>query len=348
MNTLHDTSFTAAWLMEQYFPPVRYVVDGVIPEGFCLLVAPPKFGKSWLVLGLGLAVSAGTPALGVIPTGKPRPVLYAALEDGPRRLQSRMKALAPERIEDTLTFVTNLGRSDIFDTLQSFVDQWSEHEPVVILDTLGKAMPPAVSGESSYERDYRVGGMLKAIADSAPGAAIVVVHHTRKAESVDFLDAVSGTQGLAGSADTIVVLSRERLSKDATLRVTSRDAAEGEYRISLERVGSWVLAGGSLKEAAEAAQTARASAGVGDRMGEIIAIVSRYEEGVKAKDVRTLAPDVSNVDEYLRRAVEAGRIEKRARGIYGPVRTVTTVSFGDADSHTTHDSHTSITERSGR
>lgn len=207
MTTLLDNSFTADWLMDQYFPPVRYVVDGVIPEGFCLLVAPPKFGKSWLVLGLGLAVSSGTPALGCIPTGKARPVLYAALEDGPRRLQSRIRALVPEQIADTLTFITKIGRNDIFETLQAFVDQWSGHEPVVILDTLGKAMPPAVSGESSYERDYRVGGMLKAIADSAPGAAIVVVHHTRKADSVDFLDAVSGTQGLAGSADTIVVLS---------------------------------------------------------------------------------------------------------------------------------------------
>ena len=323
MNTLLDNSFTADWLMKQYFPPVRYVVDGVIPEGFCLLVAPPKFGKSWLVLGLGLAVSSGMPALGCIPTGKARPVLYAALEDGPRRLQSRINALAPEQIADTLTFITKIGRNDIFETLQAFVDKWQDHEPVVILDTLGKAMPPAVSGESSYERDYRVGGMLKAIADSAPGAAIVVVHHTRKADSVDFLDAVSGTQGLAGSADTIVVLSRERLSKDATLRVTSRDAAEGEYRITLEGVGSWELAGGSLKDAAEAAQTARATSGVGDRMGEIIEALARYPEGVKPKDIATITQiDPDDVGRYLRRAVDGGRAERLSRGLYGPVRSV--------------------------
>ncbi|PJI55855.1 hypothetical protein CTI14_01340 [Methylobacterium radiotolerans] len=323
MTTLLDNSFTADWLMDQYFPPVRYVVDGVIPEGFCLLVAPPKFGKSWLVLGLGLAVSSGTPALGCIPTGKARPVLYAALEDGPRRLQSRIKALAPAQIDDTLTFITKIGRNDIFETLQAFVDKWSDHEPVVILDTLGKAMPPAVSGESSYERDYRVGGMLKAIADSAPGAAIVVVHHTRKADSVDFLDAVSGTQGLAGSADTIVVLSRERLSKDATLRVTSRDAAEGEYRISLEGVGTWTLAGGSLADAAHSAQTARATSGVGDRMGEILETLARFPEGVKPKDVATITnmnPD--DVGRYLRRAADAGRAERLGFGVYGPVRPI--------------------------
>lgn len=32
MNTLLDNSFTADWLMKQYFPPVRYVVDGISPE----------------------------------------------------------------------------------------------------------------------------------------------------------------------------------------------------------------------------------------------------------------------------------------------------------------------------
>jgi len=229
--------------------------------------------------------------------------------------------------------------------LQAFVDQWHDHEPVVILDTLGKAMPSALAGESAYERDYRVGGVLKGIADSAPGAAILVVHHTRKADSADFLDAVSGTQGLAGSADTIVVLSRERLSKDATLRVTSRDAAEGEYRITLDGIGTWRLAGGSLREAAEAARTARATAGVGDRMGEILEALGRFPEGVKPKDIATLTQvDSDDVGRYLRRAVEAGRAEKLSRGLYGPVRTVrmseSELTFGHTD---TSDTVTNLT-----
>lgn len=336
MSALLAKSFDAVWLMGQYFPPVRYVVDGIIPEGFCLLVAPPKFGKSWLVLGLGLAISSGTNALGCIPTGKPRPVLYAALEDGPRRLQSRVRTLNPERVDDTLTFITSVSRDDIFETLQAFMDKWSEHEPVVILDTLGKAMPPAFAGESSYERDYRVGGALKAIADSSPGAAIVVVHHTRKADSTDFLDAVSGTQGLAGSADTIVVLSRERMAKEATLRVTSRDAAEGEYAIEQSGVGAWVLSGGSLQDAAEAAQQARTTAGVGDRMSELLATLARHPEGIKARDLSVVMQmSADDVGRYLRRAVDSGRAEKLARGLYAPVRNVrlsdSPLSFGHTD-----------------
>jgi hypothetical protein len=322
-STLLDSSFTADWLMEQVFPPIRYVVEGVIPEGLSLVVAPPKFGKSWLMLGLALSISSGRDALGSIPTGRPRPVLYAALEDGKARLQSRIRVLDPEEVADTLTFITTIRRDAIVDTLQAFVDLWADHEPVIILDTLGKAMPPAIPGESSYERDYRVGGALKAIADSAPGAAVLCVHHTRKADSADFLDAVSGTQGLAGSADTIVVLSRERMSKDAVLRVTSRDAAEGEYGIRTESTGRWILAGGSLRDAAEAAATARATSGVGDRMGELIEALARYPEGIAPKDLATVTHmSADDVGRYLRRAVESNRAERLNRGLYAPVRSV--------------------------
>jgi hypothetical protein len=48
-----------AWLDAQEFPPHEYAVPGIIPEGFGLLVAPPKAGKSWLVAGIGLACAVG-------------------------------------------------------------------------------------------------------------------------------------------------------------------------------------------------------------------------------------------------------------------------------------------------
>ncbi len=57
-----------------------------------LLAGPPKVGKSWLSLGLALAVAAGDDALGSIEV-EAGPVLYLALEDTPRRLQSRMRKL---------------------------------------------------------------------------------------------------------------------------------------------------------------------------------------------------------------------------------------------------------------
>ena len=84
--------FNGAWLDTQEFPPLEYAVAGIVPEGFGLLVSPPKAGKSWLVCGIGLACAAGGLALGRIRVDK-RPVLYLALEDGQRRLQSRCRRI---------------------------------------------------------------------------------------------------------------------------------------------------------------------------------------------------------------------------------------------------------------
>lgn len=41
---------TAAELQQMNFPPVRWVVPEIIPEGLTLLAGKPKLGKSWLVL----------------------------------------------------------------------------------------------------------------------------------------------------------------------------------------------------------------------------------------------------------------------------------------------------------
>src|SRR5262249_33618279 len=75
------------------FPPLRFVLPGLIPEGASLLVSRPKLGKSWLVLDLAIATAGGLFILGFKPS--PGAVLYLALEDGRRRLQRRMTKLLP-------------------------------------------------------------------------------------------------------------------------------------------------------------------------------------------------------------------------------------------------------------
>ena len=77
------------------------------------------------------------------------------------------------------------------------------------------------------------------------GIAVVVVHHTRKAASEDFLDAVSGTQGLAGAADAVIVLRRTRGSADAELHITGRDVIEATYAMRFDsESGNWELLDG--------------------------------------------------------------------------------------------------------
>lgn len=318
---------SADWLMRQHFPPTQYVVPGIIPEGLTLLVAAPKIGKSWMVLGLGVACALGSYAFGHIKVDQ-RPVLYLALEDGHRRLQSRLLSLDVPRPPADLHFITQVANGGILDTIGEFMFEHRERAPLVVLDTLGKAMPPAAGNETQYSRDYRVAGALKGLADAVPGSSLILVHHTRKAEGVDFIDAVSGTQGIAGAADTIAVLRRDRGEQGAILNVTSRDAKEGEYALILDDSGNWEINGTTLEEAAAAAHTENQTAGLGDRMAELIAIVNRHPEGIGARDVGTLLHmDDNQARMYLKRAFDSGRITRPKRGTYAPVTSVTSVTF---------------------
>ncbi|MHA7261902.1 AAA family ATPase [Arthrobacter sp. TMN-37] len=324
--TMLQGMVSAEWLMQQRFPPTEYVVPGVIPEGLTLLVAAPKIGKSWLVLGLGVACASGTYAFGHIKVDQ-RPVLYLALEDGHRRLQSRLLSLNVGPPPAQLHFLTNVPEGRMLETISEFMAAHRDQAPLVVLDTLGKAMPPAFGNETQYSRDYRVTGALKGLADAVPGASLILVHHTRKSEGTDFLDAVSGTQGIAGAADTIAVLHRDRNEHGAILKVTSRDAREGEYALILDGNGTWELNGSSLEEAAAAAGTQQNISGVGDRMAELISTVNKYPEGLTPRDLASLLHMEENqVRTYLKRAYDSGRIDRPKRGQYTPVTSVTSVT----------------------
>jgi hypothetical protein len=48
---------TAAELDDADIPELSWAVPWLLPEGFGILSAAPKVGKSWLVLSLGLAVA---------------------------------------------------------------------------------------------------------------------------------------------------------------------------------------------------------------------------------------------------------------------------------------------------
>jgi hypothetical protein len=314
-----------AWLDVQDFPPLAYTVPGLIPEGLVLLVGPPKIGKSWFVLIISLGVASGGRVLGIeIPK---RPVLYLALEDGDRRIQDRCrKLLAGGPIPPEFEYLTTVEPGRILDTITAWLAQHAGRSPLVVLDTLGKVMPPALLGESSYQRDYRIGTALKRIADQHPGMTLLVNHHDRKAGAEDFIDSVSGTHGLAGAADTVVVLTRPRQEEAGRLKVTGRDVAEGEYAVRFVDGSAWTLDGHDLAGAARRARDAQVTAGLGDRSTEVVKLVGQHPEGITPTEVAAvLGMDPKAAQVYLRRALAAGRVSRPKRGRYTPVGSVGSV-----------------------
>jgi AAA domain len=324
---------TGAWLDAQVFPPLTYAVPGLIPEGSVLLVGAPKIGKSWFVLTIGLAAASGGKALGLdIPQ---RPVLYAALEDGDRRLQDRCRRLlADDPIPPEFQYLTRIEPGRAVETISAWL-YWQTNPPLIVLDTLGKVLPPTQLGEDRYQRDYRVGSALKRLVDDAPGATLLVNHHDRKAIAEDFVDAVSGTHGLAGAADTVIVLARDRNEAAGLVKVTGRDVAEGEYAVTFKDGAVWELDGRDLEVAREKAQqvkaTTRATAAAGDRMIDVVLYAYEHPEGVRRGDVAKalkIEPTVAGV--YLARAVDSGRLRRAERGLYTSVITEA-IKWGDAN-----------------
>jgi hypothetical protein len=306
------------WLSSQVFPRLRYAVDGLVPEGLTLLIGPPKAGKSWLALGLLLAVASGGIALSAIQAGPARRVLYLALEDGDRRMQDRCRALLgkDEVIPAEFAYQTRILPGAILATITAWMRRYPD-TAMIVVDTLGKVMPQAQMGESAYQRDYRVGSDLKQLADDHPGLAVVVLHHDRKAASEDFVDSVSGTHGLAGAADTIVVLVRKRQAADGSLLVTGRDVPENEYALTMTDGKTWQLAAADLSEAASVARQRSEAATLSDKSGGVLALVNRHPGGIAASDV----VDVFGKDahQYLGRLTKSGHIAKVSRGKYAPV-----------------------------
>lgn len=161
----------------------------------------------------------------------PADVLYLALEDNERRLKDRLTTLlAGDRpLPEKLHFALEWPRLDQ-GGLQK-IDQWLTEHPdarLVVIDTLAKMRKKQSGNSNLYADDYEVGSELKQLSDKHH-VAVVLVTHVRKAESQDPLEMVTGTLGLVGGMDGILVLKRARGEGTATLYVTGRDVPEDKY-----------------------------------------------------------------------------------------------------------------------
>ncbi|GAC83525.1 hypothetical protein GP2_013_00010, partial [Gordonia paraffinivorans NBRC 108238] len=199
--------------------------------------------------------------------------------------------------------------------------------------------PQPNRGDNPYLSDYQAGSALKAVIDEYPGACLLAVHHTRKAEATDFLDAVSGTQGLAGSADFVLVLSRKRQSEEGVLAITGRDVTETEIAMTTQG-GQWRLAGSTVREANAALTERRERAQMGDRSGEVLALVRAASGAVGPKDVsEKLGLDGDTAGKYLRRLASSGHIRKASRGKYVSEPSELSERISVSDTPDTSDTH---------
>lgn len=224
----------------------RWAVPGLIPEGLSVLAGRAKLGKSWLVLQILVAIAFGGQAIGV-PVEQGR-TLYLALEDTRRRLQTRLlqilgeadaEALARETDAETARLPLHLftrwprwgtgGKDRLYGYLERYPDT-----RLIVVDTYAKIADAAAAEGNAYEHDSKRWGELKLMADEC-GVSVLVVHHFNKLRAAeDWVDQISGSTGISGTADGILGFFRERDKGHAVIKVTGRDIEDAE-----DRVVSW-------------------------------------------------------------------------------------------------------------
>lgn len=306
----HRTSFTADRLMAMVFPEPRWAVPGVLPEGLTVFAGAPKVGKSWLALNLAASTASGGRALGKVGVTA-GDVLYLALEDTPRRLQQRLgMILAGDPAPSRLTVATEcepLTEGGV-DRIGLWLDR-NDDARLVIVDVFAKVRPQGSSDRADrYLADYHAVAPLKELADRH-GVAILLLHHTRKAASEDFLETVSGTQGIAGAADTVLVLARARNAADAVLSITGRDVDESEHAMSFDgNVGTWTLLDGPASDWT-----------LSDTRRAILDAV-RAEEGIGPKELAVgTGMEYELVKKTMQRMAKDDQIDTDGQGHYFPV-----------------------------
>lgn len=311
------TVWTAAELMATSFPDPKWAVPGIVAEGLNLVAGAPKCGKSWLGLGLGVAVASGGKALGRIDVDQ-GPALVLALEDTPRRLKSRLaKILGDDRAPTGLTIAVECPPLPMGGDEK--IAGWLDRNPdarLVVIDVFAKVRGPVFRDASAYDNDYAAVGRAKALADEF-GVAVVLIHHTRKASDDDWLATISGTHGIAGASDAIAVLQRTRGKADGLLSVTGRDIDEAEYALTFAAdLGAWQLS-----------EIPAAVAKLTDTRAAIVGYLAQVEDGAGPKRIAdSTGIGVDLVKQTVRRMVEDGQLDTNGHGRYWATTPVTSVT----------------------
>lgn len=229
-------SVAAIELQKMQLPPVQFIVNGLLPVGLGLLASPPKYGKSWMVLDMGLSVAAGRPFLGHQTTRGG--CLYLALEDSLNRLKDRMNKILLEDVAP-IGFDYAVKALDLSNGLLEQLDAYLKEKPetrLIIIDTLQKIRGQTGGKENAYATDYREMSLLKSFADRH-SICILLVHHLRKmADDGDPFNRISGTSAMFGAPDVAMVLSREKRDDvQTTFSYEGRDIEGGSTVLEFDK-----------------------------------------------------------------------------------------------------------------
>ncbi len=218
-------------LLDMNLPRTKFVIQGILPQGLAIIAGAPKIGKSWLMLDWCVKIAKGENIWSFKSTQGT--TLYLCLEDNNNRIQERLLTITDE-VTSNVYFVTSCcSLSDgLEEQIRNFVNEHSD-TVLIVVDTL--QMVRQNTKDISYANDYKEIETIKKVADELQ-IAILLVHHMRKQDDKDPLNKLSGTNGIAGGADTILTLTKSNRSQNnATLICTGRDIEYRELELNFNK-----------------------------------------------------------------------------------------------------------------
>jgi len=282
--------------------PTPWLVEGLVVDGgiACVLGAP-KVGKTWILCEFAICVVAGQAALGHFQVTRPGPVMIVLEESGRaalhRRLDklSRGRALAPDALAD-LHFAANRRvrldeerwRTGLLAAAQSIQPR------AVILDPLVRVKGAA--DENSQKEMAPVLDFMRELRDEA-GCTIVFAHHTGHQNP----ERMRGSSDLEGYWESKVVLRHDEKTGIGSLSAEHREA---EATPTLDYLLDW-------HEPSETISLRPIVHGDGAATHDLVAIVQSYVEQHPGKTADEIRTGVRRKQEYVREALEAGRLAGR-------------------------------------
>ena len=310
-SKLADLLKSAAALQNQTFEPLRWTVEKYLLEGLNLLAGKPKIGKSWWALDVAVAVASdNSTCMGE--ECEHGDVLALMLEDNDRRMQRRLTKMLGAQKEDwpeRLTYATSWSRLDDegLDLIRGWIDEVAKPR-LVVIDILERVLPRLSKREkrSQYSTDYYGLAMLQHFAKKYPGLCFLVLTHQRKADADDLIDTISGTLGVTGAADAILILGKDKVSGNKFLYGRGRDLEEFNVIVKQDEHARWQVLGPWTEEAASSPER-----------NQILAVLRRAGKPMTIKEITSeIGGKANNVRYLLFRLHAEGHIEKVATGLY--------------------------------
>jgi len=98
----------------------------------------------------------------------------------------------------------------------------TETPKIVVIDTLAKVRPTA-GRNNVYESDYKALEPITEVANKYRCTILIVTHNRKGKAETDPLEQVSGSLGLTGAVDGVMIIDGNRSDKMYTLSLIGRD-----------------------------------------------------------------------------------------------------------------------------